>query len=142
MLLWASTYFPAVLPAAERTVIVEETLRKQQADGSWTTEALGPFETHPDAPRAEGSNAYATAFAAYVLQQTAGVASNPKLARALAWIRTHQNPECGCWQAVSMNKQFEPGSMQSKFMTDAATSFAVLALLSQKTASPDLPPAY
>jgi hypothetical protein len=41
-----------------------------------------------------------------------------------------------------MNKQFEPGSMQSKFMADAATSFAVLALLSQKNASPGSPPAY
>ena len=28
-----------------------------------------------------------------------------------------------------MNEQYEPGSMQSKFMADAATSFAVLALL-------------
>jgi len=142
MLLWASTRFPEVLPAAERIVIVEDAFQKQQADGSWTMGALGPFEAHPNAPHSEGSNAYATAFAAYVLQQTATVASNTKLARTLAWLRTHQNPECGCWQAVSMNKQFEPGSMQSKFMTDAATSFAVLALLSQKSASPDLPAAY
>jgi hypothetical protein len=142
MLLWASTRFPSVLPAAARTAIVDEAWKKQQPDGSWTTEALGPFEAHPNAPHAEGSNAYATAFAAYVLQQTAGDAPNPKLARALAWLRTHQNAECGCWQAVSMNKQFEPGSMQSKFMADAATSFAVLALLSQKNASLASPPAY
>ena len=39
----------------------------------------------------EGSNAYATAFAAYVMQQAAGDPANPKLARALAWLRTHQN---------------------------------------------------
>ena len=141
MLVWASTRFPQALPAAARAAIIDEVWKKQQADGSWTTEALGPFETHPNAPHAEGSNAYATAFAAYVLQQTAG-APNPKLARALSWLRTHQNAECGCWPAVSMNKQFEPGSMQSKFMTDAATSFAVLALLWQKNASPVLPAAY
>ena len=128
--------------AAARTAIVDEAWNKQQADGSWTTEALGPFEAHPNAPRAEGGNAYATAFAAYILQQTAGDAPKPKLARALDWLRTHQNAGCGCWQAVSMNKQFEPGSMQSKFMTDAATSFAVLALLSQKNASLASPPAY
>jgi squalene-hopene/tetraprenyl-beta-curcumene cyclase len=141
MLLWASTRFPEALPAPARVAIVDEVWNKQQADGSWTTDALGPFQTHPNAPHAEGGNAYATAFAAYVLQQ-AGAVSKPKLARALAWLRTHQNAQCGCWQAVSMNKQFEPGSMQSKFMTDAATSFAVLALLSQKSASPALPPAY
>jgi squalene-hopene/tetraprenyl-beta-curcumene cyclase len=142
MLIWASTRFPEVLPAAARTAIVDEAWKKQQADGSWTTEALGPFEIHPNGPHAQGSNAYATAFAAYVLQQIAGDASDPKLTRALAWLRTHQDAGCGCWQAVSMNKQFEPGSMQSKFMTDAATSFAVLALLSQKNASPGSPTAY
>ena len=143
MLLWASTAFPEALPAAARGAIVEEVWKKQQADGSWTADALGPFQTHAKAPHAEGGNAYATAFTTYVVQQSAGDPANPKLARALAWLRTHQDPERGCWQSVSMNEQYEPGSMQSKFMADAATSFAVLALLgTQKNASGALPPAY
>jgi hypothetical protein len=42
-----------------------------------------------------------------------------------------------------MNEQYEPGSMPSRFMADAATSYAVLALLgAQKNASAVLPPAY
>lgn len=129
MLLWASSGFPEALPAAARRDIVDEVWKKQQADGSWTTEALGPFQPHANAPHAEGGSAYATAFAAYVMQQSGGDSANPKLALALGWLRAHQNPECGCWQSVSMNRQYEPGSMQSKFMADAATSFAVLALL-------------
>jgi len=142
MLLWASQSFPAILPAADRRVLIDEVWKKQQADGSWTMDALGPFQAHAKAPRAPGSNAYATAFTAYVMQQ-AGDPSSPKLALALAWLRTHQNPECGCWEAVSMNEQYEPGSIPTKFMTDAATSYAVLTLLSsQKTASSALPPAY
>jgi squalene-hopene/tetraprenyl-beta-curcumene cyclase len=129
MLLWASAGFPEALPEAARRTIVDEVWKKQQADGSWTMDALGPFQAHVKAPRAEGGHAYATAFAAYVMQQAAGDPANPKLARALAWLRTHQDPESGCWQAVSMNEQYEPGSIPSKFMADAATSFAVLALL-------------
>ena len=129
MLLWASAGFPEVLPAAERRALVEEVWKKQQSDGSWTMDSLGPFPAHPKAPHTEGGSAYATAFAAYVMQQAGGDPGNPKLARALAWLRTRQNPECGCWQSVSMNEKYEPGSMQLKFMDDAATSYAVLVLL-------------
>jgi hypothetical protein len=143
MLLWASAGFPEALPAPARNVVVEEVWKRQQADGSWTTESLGPFQVHPNAPRAEGGNAYATAFVAYVMEQVNGGAADPRLARALGWLRAQQNPECGCWQAASMNRRYEPGSMPSKFMADAATSFAVLALLgSQKNASASLSPAY
>jgi squalene-hopene/tetraprenyl-beta-curcumene cyclase len=120
-----------VLPAGAKSAIVEEVWKKQQDDGSWTMDALGPFKAHPQAPRVEGGNAYATAFTAYVMQQAGGGAANPKLARALAWLRARQNPECGCWQTVSMNEAYEPGSQHAKLMTDAATSFAVLALLAE-----------
>jgi len=37
----------------------------------------------------------------------------------------------GAWSAVSMNKEFPAGSQQAKFMSDAATGFAVLALLGE-----------
>jgi squalene-hopene/tetraprenyl-beta-curcumene cyclase len=144
MLLWAaSSGFPEVLPEAARRALVDEVWSRQQADGSWKMDALGPFQAHAHAPRAGGGSAYATAFAAYVLLQASGGGANPKLARALAWLRVHQDPECGCWQSVSMNEAYEPGSIPSRFMTDAATSFAVLALLeSQKNASAGPPPAY
>jgi squalene-hopene/tetraprenyl-beta-curcumene cyclase len=135
MLLWASAVFPEVLPAAERRALVEEVWKKQQADGSWTIESLGPFPAHPKAPHTEGGSAYATAFTAYVMQQAGGDSSNPKLARALAWLRTRQNPECGCWESVSMNEKYEPDSIPVKFMSDAATSYAVLVLLGGGTPS-------
>src|SRR5450756_168303 len=143
MLLWAPAAFPEVLPAAARRAMVDEVWKKQQADGSWTMDALGPFQAHAKAPRSGGGNAYATAFSAYAIEQAGGDLANPKLARALAWLGARQDPACGCWQAVSMNEQYEPGSMPSRFMADAATSYAVLALLgAQKNASAVLPPAY
>jgi hypothetical protein len=35
----------------------------------------------------------------------------------------------GFWEAQSMNTRYEPGSMQSQFMRDAATGYAALALI-------------
>ncbi|MEO8594977.1 MAG: hypothetical protein ABI759_16780 [Candidatus Solibacter sp.] len=132
MLLWAATRFPALLGAPERRAIVDKVWQAQQEDGSWTAAAMGPFTAHAAAPEAPGANAYMTAFAAYVMQQ-GGDSANPKMARALNWLRTHQDPATGSWLAVSMNKQFPTGSQQSKFMSDAATAFAVLALLGPTT---------
>ena len=54
-------------------------------------------------------------------------AHQPHLARALAWLRARQDP-AGYWDAVSMNKRYEAGSMMERFMRDATTSYAVLAL--------------
>jgi squalene-hopene/tetraprenyl-beta-curcumene cyclase len=131
-LLWASSRLPAVLPADARRALIAEVWRKQEPDGGWTLDALGPFEFKEAAKHATGSNAYATAFTAYVMEQVAPAGANPKLAKALAWLRTHQDAEGGYWHADSMNKVYEPGSMQSQFMRDAATSYAILALLGAK----------
>ncbi len=48
--------------------------------------------------------------------------------RALDWLRVHQDPQTGAWPAVSMNKKYPAGSMQEKFLQDAATGFAAAAL--------------
>ena len=128
-LLWASKGLPEALPAASRKSIVAEAWRKQESDGGWTMESLGPFTAHQAAPPASGSNSYATALVAFILQKAGAAGSDPKLKRALEWLRAHQDPASGTWGADSMNKRFEPESMQIRFMRDAATAFASLALL-------------
>ena len=85
--------------------------------------------THPDAPPSSGTNAYATAFTTVALLRGGVPASDPKLTRALSWLQTHQDPTTGTWAAVSMNKRYPEGSMESRFMQDAATAFASLALI-------------
>jgi squalene-hopene/tetraprenyl-beta-curcumene cyclase len=128
LLLWAAAKLPAAIGDAKQSII-DETLQKQQRDGSWTIAALGPWKDHPTAPPANGASAYATAVAAFALEQAGVPRTDPKLKKALDWLRLKQDPQFGYWAADSMNKRREPGSMPEGFMRDAATAFAVLALI-------------
>jgi squalene-hopene/tetraprenyl-beta-curcumene cyclase len=128
LLLWAAAKLPAAVQDARQS-IVDETLKKQQPDGSWTMAALGPWKDRPTAPPANGGSTYATAVAAFALEQAGVPRSDPKLNKALDWLRSKQDPQFGYWAADSMNKHREPGSMPEGFMRDAATGFAVLALI-------------
>jgi squalene-hopene/tetraprenyl-beta-curcumene cyclase len=128
MLLWASTKLPEAFSATKRSAAIDQARSTQQSDGGWTIAALGPFSAHPSAPASEGSNAYATAFTAFILEQAGVSASDPMLKKALAWLRSHQSKE-GYWDASSLNKKYEAGSMMESFMRDAATGYAAMALL-------------
>jgi squalene-hopene/tetraprenyl-beta-curcumene cyclase len=116
------------LPGMAKREWIDEAFAKQSADGGWTNEALGPWKEHKTAAPSPGSNAYATAFATFALLEAGVKASDPRMVRALDWLRSHQN-ERGYWDAVSMNKVYEAGSMQEQFMRDAATGFAAAALI-------------
>ena len=131
MLLWASAKWRDLLPESERKAIAAEAISKQRDDGGWSIQSLGPWKEHPKALPAEGSSAYATAVAAFTLQQGAIAKSDAAVRHALEWLRSHQDTSAGYWDAVSMNKRYEAGSMMEQFMRDAATGFAVLALLAQ-----------
>jgi squalene-hopene/tetraprenyl-beta-curcumene cyclase len=121
---WAGT----LLRGLEQPGILDRAWNKQNDDGGWTLASLGPWRDRPNAPPVKpGSNAFATAWTAAMLRLAGVKPAEPRLARALAWLRAHQDPG-GYWDAVSMNKTFEPGSMMERFMRDATTSYAVLAL--------------
>jgi squalene-hopene/tetraprenyl-beta-curcumene cyclase len=127
MLLWVSAALPDAWPKSACTKLVDEVLGKQQADGGWTMESLGPWKDHPDAAISSGSSNYATAVVAVALEQAGSKTSHPALSKALRWLRAHQDP-AGYWEAISMNKHYKAGSMPDLFMRDAATAFASLAL--------------
>jgi len=128
VLVWADSRLEGLVSASERRAVIDETWGKQSADGGWTLASLGPWRDHPKAPpAAPGSNAYATAWAASMLRMSGVKVDEPHLARALGWLRSHQDPG-GYWDAVSMNHIYPPGSMMERFMRDATTAYAVLAL--------------
>jgi squalene-hopene/tetraprenyl-beta-curcumene cyclase len=143
-LLWASSKLRDLLPNSDKQAILAELQRKQEADGGWTLAAMGPWPKHDAAPASVGSNSYVTALAAFSMEQAAVKTSDPVLSRALAWLRTHQDPG-GFWAAGSMNHNHASGTLPEKFMSDAATGYAVAALLEagdegvQRTASNSAP---
>jgi len=128
-LLWASSKLAAVLSSPLRQAILDEILQAQQPDGGWTIASLGPWKPHPEAPPSHGSNSYATGYVAFILQQAGIRRSDKALARALEWLKAHQDQQSGAWPADSLNSRYEPDSMQFRFMQDAATAFASMALL-------------
>jgi squalene-hopene/tetraprenyl-beta-curcumene cyclase len=134
-LLWASATTPGLLSDAARKSLVDETFSRQQTDGGWTLAGLGPWMTHPDPPLSAGSHAYATAFTTFVLQRAGVSTSHAGVAKALAWLRSRQDPQTGAWSAVSMNKKYPDGSMPLLFMQDAATAFASMVLVEADAAS-------
>jgi squalene-hopene/tetraprenyl-beta-curcumene cyclase len=54
--------------------------------------------------------------------------SEPRVSRGLDWLRRNQDRATGQWVAVSPNKRRDPASDIGKFMSDAATAYAVLSL--------------
>jgi squalene-hopene/tetraprenyl-beta-curcumene cyclase len=127
--LWASGKLKGLLPEAAADQILKETWQGQEADGGWTLKSLGPWKDHPEAPPQPGSNAYATALVALSVQEYGISREDPRVVKALNWLKSHQDPHDGSWTASSLNKRHEAGSIQMDFMRDAATGFAVLALL-------------
>jgi squalene-hopene/tetraprenyl-beta-curcumene cyclase len=121
MALWASSKLPDAPPASILKPILDEIRRKQQPDGSWTMESLGPWKEHPQAPHAAGDCTYATGFTAVVLEKAGIAAPDVRLRRALDWLKAHQDPKAGYWDGGSMNRPYPADSMMALFMRDAAT---------------------
>jgi squalene-hopene/tetraprenyl-beta-curcumene cyclase len=135
-LLMASGKMHDLISEADKQAILDEVWKKQQPDGGWTLESLGQWKKRADAPPTSGSNSYATAVVAFAVEQLGAGHSDANLARGLAWLRTHQDPESGRWSAESMNHPHDSGSMPALFMSDAATGYATAALLAAERTAP------
>src|SRR5262249_33068141 len=129
MLLWASTKLRGLLMPAEREAFIAEVVSKQQGDGGWSTASLGPWERVDGSTLDTGADGYATGLATFALQQ-AGLSSDPRVQQGVRWLVEHQDKSTGRWRASSLNKDRDPETEPSKFMSDVATAYAVLALTS------------
>jgi squalene-hopene/tetraprenyl-beta-curcumene cyclase len=138
MLLWASTRLSGLLDSVQRQSLVNELLAAQSQDGGWSLSALMD-RTHKrnTVRRDSASDGYATGLVALVLEQAAMPAATAPVKRASAWLVSNQmrhdggswiHWQGGFWVARSPNKWRNPWSNVGRFMSDAATAYAVLAL--------------
>jgi hypothetical protein len=109
--------------------LVDEVIRKQHEDGGWSLTELGTWKRRDNTPLETRSDGYATGLVVLVLEESSVNANEkPHIARGLAWLGANQDKTTGAWPAWSLNKNRDPNSDVGKFMSDAATSYAVLAL--------------
>ena len=133
-LLWASAKLPGLLSRDKQRAIAEALYAKQQADGGFSLSTLvGAWKRHDNTALDSRSDGYATGLAAFALEQSGASAAEPwHLHRALlGWLAANQQA-AGNWEAWSLNKQRDPATEPAKFMGDAATAYAALALAGAK----------
>lgn len=128
MLLWASASLPGLLSTDERNALVAALESAQDSDGSWKLTSLGRWRYANGVSDEVAGDGFATGLIAYALEEAGTSPNEPHLSRALAWLSTHQDTATGAWSASSLNKRRDPQSNVGRFMSDAATAYAVLAL--------------
>jgi squalene-hopene/tetraprenyl-beta-curcumene cyclase len=141
LLLWASTKLPGLLQPNERKATIDEALRKQHADGGWSLSSvdwtwrgwginslIGIWKRDDWTPQETKSDACATGIFLFALEQAGVHKENAQIRKGLSWLSHNQDPSEGFWAAYSLNKHHDPKSNIGRFMSDAGTAFAVLAL--------------
>ena len=128
--LWATGWLPNALTAAQRQSVIDAVFAKQRDDGGWSSSTLASWTRADGTPQDSASDGYATGLVVLALER-AGV-SDPRVRRGLDWLSHHQDATTGAWFASSLNKKRDPSTDIGKFMSDAATAYAVLALLSSR----------
>jgi squalene-hopene/tetraprenyl-beta-curcumene cyclase len=147
-----------VEPALERAVLTEVLAKQQPDGGWSLPSLAGNWSRHDNTPQDPQSDGYATGLIVYVLEQfTARDPAKPRsrfdgeampatmrkpelpglgedvssqITAGRSWLVGHQNRTTGYWPSASLNKNeanhISPDT--ARFMNDAATAYAVLAL--------------
>jgi hypothetical protein len=124
---------PGVLAEEDGKKLIAEVLAVQEADGGWSLSKLGKKATgggnwpaHGVYPEGAVSDGYATGLVVLALKRAGVTADNPQLKKAVSWLGASQQE--GTWPAQYPNRPRDPQTNVGRFMRDAATAFAVLAL--------------
>jgi squalene cyclase len=126
---------PGLLPPERQKALIRELLSKQEADGGWSLASMaGGWKRHDGTPQEAGSDGYATGLITFALLE-AGMRQDAQLKRGLRWLTDNQNRTDGYWLAYSLNNNEEHhiSPDTARFMKDAATAYAVLALSESKS---------
>lgn len=131
MAMWAERYFPGVLTFDDEHQLIERIDGLQHPDGGWSLADLGTWKRRDNTPLETRSDGYATGLIVLVCELTgaaeSGILKEHEM-RGVDWLRANQDKTTGAWPAWSLNKNRDLETPVGKFMSDAATSYAVMAL--------------
>ncbi len=125
--LWAAAKVEGILSKSDQKKLVDQLLDRQQDDGGWNLASLGSWVRGDGTAQETASDGYATGLVLHVLQTVGTAKENGNVAKGLDWLK-HNQSGTGAWLAVSLNKRRYSFTHAGKFMSDAATAYAVLAL--------------
>jgi squalene-hopene/tetraprenyl-beta-curcumene cyclase len=142
--LWASARMPGLLSEADRTELIKQIGDLQLHDGGW---ALPSLDQQPGLRRyfldhwkqvsnTAESDGCATGLVVLALEEAGVKPSDPVLNQGLHWLEQHQAKD-GSWWASSLNGSRDSDSDIGRFMTDAATGYAALALENARREAPN-----
>lgn len=147
-LLLASTALKGLLTSAEQGEVIDALKAKQKTDGDdaggwvllefakWRYNGEAPPKVPPTLnPKSKKPDGYATGLVTFTLLRAGVKADDPKVRSAIKWLKRNQNAD-GSWSAVSINSDRPSDDFAYLFMSDAATSWAVLALLEAEPKKP------
>ena len=116
---------------------------RQQSDGGWSLSSLDPIsrletdrwkqlrqqlkEELIATVKPGESDGFATGLAVLTLEESGTNPQDGTLRRGLDWLQRHQESD-GSWKTLSLNGNTDPQTNVGRFMSDAATAYAVMAL--------------
>jgi len=138
--LWLSSKAPELLTPSDRKALLDSLQRAQNSDGGWSLSSLDPAKQLGTAQwkhrlkqkfinivKSQQSDGYATGLVVVALEESGTNRQDKMLRGGLQWLVRHQGGD-GSWQASSLNSLRDPQSDIGRFMSDAATAYAVMAL--------------
>ena len=139
--LWASTTWPGLLTPAQQESVIHDVAGQQHSDGGWGLASVGwtwrgsslhslvnLWVRSNDVPLAGKSDGYATGLIVFVLEQVGSPREDALVQRGRSWLVRNQNQSEGWWPGYSLVNRRDPNSGTGRFMNDAATAYATLAL--------------
>lgn len=122
MLFWGAKYVGGIMTEEEQKKTVDELLALQRPDGGWSLATLGEWKRSDGKEQDRGTrDGYGTGFVISLARLGGVPASDERLRRGIAWLKSHQR-ESGRWFTRSLNKDGK------HFLTHAGTAFALMAL--------------
>jgi squalene-hopene/tetraprenyl-beta-curcumene cyclase len=122
MILWGNSYVEGILTPNDKQQVLDELLALQKSDGGWGLATMGDWKRADGMPQdVESSDGYGTGFAIYILRRGGLAATDLRIQKGLAWLKSHQR-QSGRWFTRSLFKD------NKHYITHAGTAFAVMAI--------------